>query len=111
MAKKQVNTPRSRIRSALRQLWLRSRERAKVLKDAGYRCSECDVKQTKAGKDKTKWIYLEVHHVSKIDVWGKIMDMIAKYILESEQVCLCKECHRKLHKKLKEEECEQLDRS
>ena len=104
MGKRQPNTPRSRIRSAVRQLWLRSRERAKVLKDAGYRCSNCNIKQTRAGKDKTKWVYIEVHHESLIDIWKEIIDLISEKILESKQICMCKDCHKKLHKKLKEEE-------
>ena len=104
MSAKKPWTPRSRIRSAIRLLWMKSRERAKVLKDAEYRCSECNIKQTRAGKDKTKWVYLEVHHVSMIDVWNEIIDLIAKKILESEQICLCKKCHHDLHEKLKEEE-------
>ena len=99
MGKKQPNTPRSRIRSAIRLLWMRSRERAKVLKDAKYTCLDCNVKQTRAGKDKDKWILMEVHHVDMIDVWNEIIDLIAQKILEPEQVCLCKECHKKRHKK------------
>ena len=97
MGKKLPNTPRSRIKSAIRQLWLRSRERAKVLKDSGYHCEDCGVKQTKAGKDKTQWITLEVHHVNMIDYWKEIIDLIAEKILESEQVALCKCCHKKRH--------------
>lgn len=97
MSRKLPNTPRSRIKSAIRQLWLRSRERAKVLKESGYRCADCGVKQTKAGKDKEKWITLEVHHVNMIDHWKEIVDMIAEKILEPEQVALCKCCHKKRH--------------
>jgi len=104
MAKKLPNTPRSRIRAAIRMLWLRSRERAKVLKDAGHRCSNCNIKQTRAGKDKDKWVYVEVHHVSKIDIWKEVIDMIEKAILRSEQKCLCKDCHKDLHDKEKEED-------
>ena len=103
MGKKQPNTPRSRIRSSIRQLWLRSREGAKVLKDAGYSCSECGVKQTRAGKDKTKWITMQVHHVSMIDIWNEIITLIEEKILNSEQVCLCKKCHLEIHDKDKKD--------
>ena len=95
MGKKQPNTPRSRIRSAIRQTWLRSRERAKVLKDAGYCCSKCGVKQSKA---KGREVSIQVHHISGINIWNKVIDMIAQDILESEQECLCKDCHNDTHK-------------
>ena len=93
--KKKPNTPRSRITSAIRQLWLRSRERAKSLKDAGYRCSECGVKQSMA---KGKVVKLEVHHDPPIaDKWKAIIDAIIRDILEAPQVPLCKDCHKKKH--------------
>ena len=97
MSRRLPNTPRSRIKSAIRQLWLRSRERAKVLKDAKYCCADCGRKQTRAGKDKTKWVTMEVHHVGGIDVWNQVIDLIVKSILEPEQVALCKCCHKKRH--------------
>ena len=97
MGVKKPWTPRSRIKSAIRQLWLRSRERAKVLKDAKYCCSTCGIKQTRAGKDKTKWVYLEVHHLSGIEIWKEVIDLIAAKILESPQICLCRKCHKELH--------------
>ena len=97
MGKKSINTPSSRIRSAIRMVFLRSRERAAVLKKAKYCCSKCGIKQTRAGKDKTKWVYLEVHHITRIDIWKKVIDLIAKEILESPQIALCKSCHKKEH--------------
>jgi len=48
MAKKLPYTPNSRIKSALRQLWLRSRERAKRLKEDKYTCQKCGKKQSRA---------------------------------------------------------------
>jgi len=95
MGRKLPNTPRSRIRAALRQLWLRSRERAKALKDSGYRCVDCGVKQTAA---KGKKLTLEVHHEPKID-WDGILDLIAERLLNVPQVPLCKDCHKKRHDK------------
>jgi len=95
MGKKQPNTPRSRIRAAIRQLWLRSRERAAVLKKADRRCIKCRAKGSIA---KGREVKLEVHHEPEID-WDGIIDLIADRILEAPQFCLCKDCHRKVHKK------------
>jgi len=89
-------TPRSRIRSALRQVFLRSRERAHVLKESKYTCQECGVKQTKT---KEKTIKVNVHHKSGIDNWDKIIDMIYDQLLNEEDLeVLCKECHLDHHK-------------
>lgn len=90
MGKKQLNTPRSRVKAALRQLWLRSRERAKCMKDAGYRCTECDVKQSVA---KGKEVKLEVHHLSEIH-WEKLVDLVFEMLLDAPQTPLCKPCHK-----------------
>jgi len=95
MGKKQANTPRSRIRAALRQLWMRSRERAAALKFTGYTCWECEVKQSTA---KGREVKLEVHHDPPIE-WGNIIDDIAKKLLEAPQYPLCKKCHKAKHKK------------
>jgi predicted HNH restriction endonuclease len=90
MGKKSLHTPRSRVKAALRQLWLRSRERAKALKDAGYRCTECDVKQSVA---KGREVKLEVHHLSEID-WKELIDLVYEKLLSVPQVPLCKPCHK-----------------
>jgi len=87
------NTPRSKIRAAIRQLWMRSRERAKVLKDSGYRCTKCGVKKSMA---KGREVKLEVHHSPQIN-WDNIIDLIAKNILEAPQKPLCQKCHKKEH--------------
>ena len=94
MGKKQPNTPRSRVKSALRQLWLRSRERAKALKDCGYRCKKCGVKQSVA---KGKEVKLQVHHDPPID-WNGVVDTIEERLLRPNQYPLCKGCHEKAHK-------------
>ena len=99
MGKKLPHTPTSRIRSALRQLFLRSRERAASLKRDGYSCQCCGVKQSKA---KGKEVAVEVHHKSKIDNWAKIIDLIRETILnEEDMVVFCKDCHKKEHEKEK----------
>jgi len=93
--KKKPNTPRSRIRQVLRQLWMRSRERAAALKSTGYCCADCGIKQSKAtGKE----VGLEVHHEPEID-WDGIFDLIEERFLKVPQIPLCKECHKKRHEK------------
>lgn len=93
MGKKLLTTPRSKIRAMIRQLWLRSRERAKVLKEAGYRCNRCDVKQSKA---KGKEVALNVHHVDRID-WDGVVDIIIERVLAGELEVLCIPCHNDEH--------------
>ena len=91
MGKKLPHTPRSRVKAALRQLWLRSRERAKALKDAEYRCTECGIKQSMA---KGRVVKLEVHHLSEID-WKELIDLVYERLLSVPQTPLCKPCHKK----------------
>ena len=96
MGKRLESTPRSRVRQALRQLWLRSRERAAALKRDGYACQAdgCGKKQSLA---KGKEVYVEVHHIDGMD-WERLIDLV----YESGLLCssdrlrtLCKECHKK----------------
>ena len=96
MAKKKPETPRSRVRSAIRQLWLRSRERAKTLKDAEYICQVCGVKQSKAKGKEQK---IEVHHSELIGNWEKVIDLIYSEILCSPDKLevLCPKCHEEKH--------------
>ncbi len=93
--KKSLSTPRGRIRSCIRQMWLRSRERAAALKSTKYCCSECDIKQSTA---KGKEVKVQVHHDPAIgDKWEYIIDYIIEHILESNQYPLCRSCHKKIH--------------
>lgn len=96
MGKKLEYTPNSKITVALRRLWLRSRERAKALKNAKYCCEDCGVKQSKAKGKEQK---VEVHHKDGID-WSGIVQMIRERILQSPDrlQVLCPECHNKKHK-------------
>lgn len=95
MSRKQPNTPRSRIRSALRQVFLRSRERAAVLKEAGYTCS-CGLKQSKA---KGREVSVQVHHRSGVDNWSEIIDAVYVALLnKNDMEVLCKACHDAEHK-------------
>ena len=81
----------------LRQLWLRSRERAAALKRDNYTCQVCHKKQTMA---KGKEFKVQVHHIHGID-WNGVVDIIKERILQQPDnlVTMCKECHDKEHKK------------
>lgn len=94
MTKKPV-TPSSRIRQALRLLWLRSRERAEALKNTGRCCSVCGVKASEA---KGREVRLDVHHLDGCD-WTGVIDLIRKRILQTPDrlTPLCKPCHDKMH--------------
>ena len=100
MAKKSTSTPRGTVRSALRQLWLRSRERQAALKRDGYTCQNCGVKQSRA---KGREVYVEVHHLGGMD-WEALIDLVfASGLLCSPDKLetLCKECH-----KIRRERCQ-----
>ena len=93
MAKKTTKTPRSRVRAAIRQLWLRSRERAAALKRDNYTCQECGKKQSRA---RGKEIKVQVHHLNGIE-WEKVTDYVFRHILcdPKELLTLCPDCHKK----------------
>ena len=89
-------TPRSRVRSALRLLWLRSRERSSALKREGYRCQDCGSKQSRAvGRE----VLLEVHHIDRIVEWERLIDQVYEQVLvEPDRLkVLCRECHQLEH--------------
>ncbi len=87
------HTPKSQIKSALRMLWLRSRERAAAVKRDGNTCTKCGAKNSRA---KGKEVYVEVHHLDGISNWEEIYDAVYKNLLvdPDKLVCLCKECHK-----------------
>jgi plasmid maintenance system antidote protein VapI len=86
-------TPHSQVKSVLRQLFLRSRERNQALKNAGRRC-QCGCNR-KADKDTV----LEVHHKEGILNWDEIYNAIYENLLCSPEklMVLTKECHEKMH--------------
>jgi len=96
MGKKLPHTPRSRVKSALRQLWLHSRERGEVVKRDKNTCQICGAKGSKA---KGKEVKTNVHHKNGIK-WDKIINYIYKELLVSpnKQEVQCEDCHRKGHK-------------
>jgi len=92
MSKKLPYTPNSRIRQALRILWMRSRERSEALKNTGYCCAVCGVRQSKA---KGHEVSLDVHHLEGVTNWDELFAAIRKHLLvdPSKLVPLCKDCH------------------
>ena len=92
MGKRLPHTPNSAIRSAIRKLWLRSRERAAALKRDGYTCVDCCQKQSKA---KGKEFAVEVDHLDGIE-WEKIIEYIRKHVLvdPSRLETVCPEDHK-----------------
>jgi len=98
VSRKKPHTPRSLVKTALRRLWMRSRERAAALKREHYTCEGCGRKQSKA---KGREFAIEVHHRHGID-WNQIIDLIILRVLqdESKLEVLCAECHEKQHPEL-----------
>jgi predicted HNH restriction endonuclease len=91
MSKRLLSTPKSQIRAALRQLFLKSRERASAIKRDGYSCQVCGAKQSRA---KGKEVFVEVHHRHGIKNWEWMTDAIKMYLLnEADMETLCKKCH------------------
>lgn len=86
-------TKDAQIRSALRMLFLRSKERQARLKADNYTCTQCHRKQTtKKGQE----IKVQVHHKENICNWQKIFEVIREQLLCSPEkmTTLCKECHK-----------------
>lgn len=100
-SRKKPTTPRSRVKNALRQLWLRSRERAAAIKLAGNTCNRCHRKGSVA---KGKEVSIRAHHKNGID-WDGIVDLVFERILQTPEdyEILCVECHKEEHEDNKEE--------
>jgi len=98
MGRRLSGTPRSRVRSALRQLWLRSRERAAALKRDGYCCQRCGVRQSKAaGRE----VAVTVHHLAGVN-WDGLIDLVFERLLvhPDRLQTLCQDCHEKETKRV-----------
>jgi 5-methylcytosine-specific restriction endonuclease McrA len=100
MGKRLPYTPNSKIINSLRNLFLRSRERATALKRDNYTCQRCGKKQSRA---KDKEVYIEVHHKKPVDKnWDIMLKCIRDCLLVNpeEMISLCKECHKNAHEKM-----------
>lgn len=97
MGKKLPYTPNSQIRSALRKLFLRSRERAATLKRDGYTCQKCGAKQSRA---KGREVYVECHHVVGVTNWDALFAAVRDHLLcdPDKMETLCIDCHEKEEK-------------
>ena len=86
-------TPRSRVKGMLRQIFLRSNERAEALKRDKYTCQKCGVKASQAKGKEQK---VHVHHIRGIQVWEQIIDAIYEQVLCNpiSLITLCPECHK-----------------
>ena len=93
MGKRLEYTPNSKIKAALRQLFLRSRERGNAIKRDRYTCQKCGKKQSRA---KGKEVFVEVHHKEGVVNWDEIYRVVREYLLCSpdNMETLCKDCHR-----------------
>lgn len=98
MGKRLPYTPNSKIKNALRKLFLMSRERSLAIKRDNYTCQICGAKQSRA---KGKEVYVEVHHEEGILNWQDLYDSIRKHLLCSpdKMKTLCKKCHSEIEEK------------
>lgn len=78
----------------LRQIFLRSAERAEALKRDKYTCCDCGIK---ASKKKGHEVKVQVHHKEGIDVWDEIIELIYEQLLcdPDKLETLCVDCHNK----------------
>lgn len=86
-------TPDYIIKRALRNLWLRSRERLAALKSTGYCCGRCGVKRSASKANPVK---IEVHHREGVGNWQAVYEIIRQEILCDPGWLepLCEECHK-----------------
>ena len=95
MGKRLPTTPRSRVKNAIRQCWLRSRERAAAIKLHHNTCETCGKKGSVA---KGREVKIVAHHREGIN-WDSIVDLIFERVLQTPEAytILCKECHEAIH--------------
>lgn len=99
MPAKKTTTPRSQIKNALRQVWLRSRERATALKAAKHSCESCGAKGRPKATRNGPACLLEVHHRDGIPNWDALVDLVYRRLLchPDRLEVLCKPCHDSRH--------------
>lgn len=93
-------TSDSVIKSAVRTLWLRSKERRAAIRDQGNRCRRCNAKESSR---KGAEVAIEVHHLKGEIDWPKVIKFIREEVLvdPSELELLCGTCHHLAHGKVK----------
>lgn len=92
-----TRTTDAQIKSALRLLWLRSRERAAAVKRDKNTCQKCEKKASVA---KGREVKTEVHHLQEGDInWQRIFRVIRAELLPDPKmlITLCKQCHKDAH--------------
>jgi hypothetical protein len=96
MSRKLPTTPRSRVKNALRALWLRSRERAAAIRREHNTCQRCGAKGSVA---KGREVSIQVHHRDGIGNWETVVDAVFRGILVDplRLDVLCRECHSETH--------------
>lgn len=92
-------TPDGIIRSCLRMLFLRSRERSAAIRRDKNTCQTCSIKGSVA---KGKEVKIEIHHVAEGDInWKRLYDVIREELLcpPERMISLCRHDHLALHGK------------
>ena len=95
MGRKSLFSTNTFIKSMLHRMWLRSRERALRLKQDGYCCQKCGVKQSKRIGFVVK---VNVHHLFGVR-WKEMISYIRQELLVTPDklVTLCNNCHKSEH--------------
>lgn len=88
-------TPNNVIRSALRQLWMRSKERNQAIKNANRQCVVCSARQSAA---KGREVKLNAHHTDGID-WADLIRLVRERLLMTPDAytVVCERCHKQEH--------------
>ena len=91
-----IRTPHSRIRSALRALWLWSNERNAAVKREANTCQCCGKKGSAA---KGREVKIEVHHLDGVVNWQHLIEEIQRHLLcdPASLAVLCTDCHKQVH--------------
>ena len=94
MRKRPDITPDSQIRSALRLLWMKSRERKAALQRDKYTCVRCGAKQSKANGREVK---VQEHH-KRQPRWERMYKEIREELLQTpaDYETLCEKCHKEV---------------
>lgn len=89
VSRKKPNTPRGRVKSVLRRLFFKSRERSAAIRREKGCCERCG-----ASPKLDKEVKIEVHHKKGVK-WEQMLNMLYKELLcnPEELEVLCSKCH------------------